>query len=74
MKNHTECETVLLGRSRYCNISHCPECGIYHLHIGMISLHLKESVFNSLCDLLVNIHMQRTEWAINQRNKSMIVN
>jgi hypothetical protein len=61
MKNHTACETVLLGQTRYCNISHCPECKMYHLHVGPVSLHLKEDVFDSICELLSDIYMQKNK-------------
>ena len=71
MKNHTACETIILGQTQYCNISHCPECKMYHLHIGPVSLHLKETVFDSVCELLSDIYMKKKEWST-KRNPSSI--
>ncbi len=74
MKNHNVCETVLLGRTRYCNISHCPECKMYHLHIGPASLHLKEDIFYNICELLTDIYMKKKEWDTKKTNNSIHLN
>ena len=74
MKNHTTCENILLGQTRFCNISHCPDCKIYHLHVGPVSLHLKENVFDSVCELLTDIYLQKKEWETKKNNRSIHIN
>lgn len=59
MKTHTPCDTVLVGKSEYCDVTHCKECKSYHLHIGFMSLHLNEEVFETICEVLIGIYKNK---------------
>ena len=59
MKNHNICETIMIGQSKFCSVSQCPDCNVYHLHMGPISIRLRQDVFNGLCEMLMNIYMEK---------------
>ena len=58
---HAPCETVLLGQSQFCTVSHCADCKAYHLHIGPMTMHLKEKVFESVCEVLIDVYMRKNK-------------
>lgn len=58
MSQHTTCQTVTVGQSEYCSITQCPDCGMYHLHIGPLSLRLREEVFENICGTLSSIYRE----------------
>ena len=58
MSQHETCQTVTVGQSEYCSITRCPDCRAYHLHIGPLSLRLREEVFESICAALSSIYRE----------------
>lgn len=71
---HDSCDTVLLGHSKYCHIAHCSECEAYHLHIGPMTLHLKEDVFENICEVIVSVHMNMNKNRISSHSNHSIHN
>ena len=59
MSQHSTCQTVTVGQSEYCSITQCPDCRMYHLHIGPLSLRLREEVFENICGTLSSIYRER---------------
>lgn len=62
MSHHNACETVVVGQSRYCSITQCPECRMFHVHIGPLSLRLKQEVFEDVCEMLVEAYMDQKDY------------
>ena len=58
MSKHTACPTVTVEESEYCSITRCPDCGMYHLHIGPLSLRLREEVFDNVCMTLSAVYRE----------------
>ena len=58
MSQHTACQTLTVGQSEYCSITQCPDCRMYHLHIGPLSLRLREEVFENICGALSSIYRE----------------
>ena len=58
MSQHTTCQTVTVGQSEYCSITQCPDCRMYHLHIGPLSLRLREEVFENICGAFSSIYRE----------------
>ncbi len=56
MKKEKSCQPVLVGQSRYCSVTGCPDCNMYHLHVGPFSLRLKYEVFDDICETLIEIY------------------
>lgn len=56
MNQHDACQTLTVGQSEYCSITRCPDCRTYHLHIGPLSLRLREEVFENICGALSSIY------------------
>ncbi len=56
MNQHDTCKTLTVVQSEYCSVTRCPDCGMYHLHVGPLSLRLREEVFTSICAALSSIH------------------
>ena len=56
MSQHEACQTLTVGQSEYCSITKCPDCRTYHLHIGPLSLRLREEVFESICGALSSVY------------------
>ena len=52
---HDYCETEVLAQTRYCVIGRCRGCRTYHLHLGAVSLRLREAVFSDLCAALSGV-------------------
>lgn len=59
MSQHNSCETILLGQSGVCSVTQCPECNLFHLHVGPMSLRLNAKVFESVCQTLTAIYLER---------------
>ena len=57
MSNHSHCETEIIAQSESCTITRCITCDTYHLHIGPMTLRLKEEVFNSISDTIIHSRM-----------------
>lgn len=69
MSKHTVCETEIISESPSCTITRCKCCNTYHLHIGPMSLRLKEEMFNSLSNTILNAQwmmLQNSEQASNE--------
>lgn len=58
MIKHEACQTLTVGQSEYCSITRCPDCRTYHLHIGPLSLRLREEVFENICAALSSIYRE----------------
>ena len=50
------CQPRLIAQSRYCSVTGCPDCKMYHLHVGPFSLRLKHEVFEDICETLLEIY------------------
>lgn len=59
MTQHTACHTLPVGQSEYCSITQCPDCRMFHLHLGPLSLRLREEVFENICATLSGVHRER---------------
>lgn len=59
MKNHTACKTLTLASSEFCTINQCPDCDMYHLHIGPVSIRLRSDVFDNICETLLNVYQHK---------------
>jgi hypothetical protein len=58
---HTEnepCETEVLARSQFCIISRCKGCKTFHLHLGAVSVRLREEMFGDLCGTLAGAFLE----------------
>ncbi len=64
MSEHKTCKTEIISESSACTITRCKSCNTYHLHIGPMSLRLKEEVFNDLSNTILN-----AQWMILQDNE-----
>lgn len=51
---HDMCEIEVLSESSACTITHCKSCHTYQLHIGSISIRLKEYSFKSISNTILN--------------------
>lgn len=58
MSQHEACQTLTVGQSEYCSITRCPDCRTYHLHIGPLSLRLREEVFENICGALSSVYRE----------------
>ena len=59
MNKHKGCQTVIIAQSRFCSVTECTECGMYHLHIGPFSVRLKREVFEDICETLIKIYSEQ---------------
>ena len=59
MSQHEACQTLTVGQSEYCSITKCPDCRTYHLHIGPLSLRLREEVFESIWGALSSVYREQ---------------
>lgn len=57
MSVHDVCETEVICESPSCTITRCKVCSSYHLHIGPMSLRLKEDMFKSISNTILNAQM-----------------
>lgn len=58
---HTEneiCETEVLARSQFCIIARCKGCRTFHLHLGAVSVRLREESFGDLCGTLAGVFLE----------------
>lgn len=70
MKSHVACQTTVVARSEYCFVTQCPECDMFHIHIGPMSLRLKSEVFEGICETLFSI-FQQGDNRLHQYDQSM---
>jgi len=57
MHDEDLCETEILAKSRFCVIARCTGCHSYHLHLGAVSLRLREEVFRDICETLARVYL-----------------
>ena len=58
MKNHKTCRSELVAQSSFSSITVCPDCNIYHLHIGPMSFRMEADVFQSVGQMIVEYFVQ----------------
>ena len=59
MKDHAACKTTILGKSQFCSVTRCAECNLVHLHVGPLSIRLRNDVFTDLCETLMEIYEEQ---------------
>lgn len=59
MNARTACQTLPVGQSEYCSVTQCPDCRTHHLHIGPLSLRLREEVFENICAAFTCVYRER---------------
>ena len=58
MKNHKTCRSELVAQSAFGSITVCPDCNLYHLHIGPMSFRMEADVFQSVGQMIVEYFVQ----------------
>ena len=71
MSSHTTCVTEIISQSDSCTITRCKSCKTYHLHIGPLSLRLKEDMFESLSNTILNAQMELLQKVDNNNLKHL---
>ena len=56
MAHESGCDTQVLAQSRSCTVQVCTDCGLYHVHMGPVSLRLTRPLFEGLCRTLAELH------------------
>ncbi len=48
MKNHRTCRSEVVAQGTFGSVTVCPDCGVYHLHIGPMSFRMEADVFHGV--------------------------
>lgn len=54
MSEAKKCRSELVAESKFSSITVCPDCNLYHLHIGPMSFRLEAEIFESFCNMIVH--------------------
>ena len=52
MKNHKVCRSELVAQSAFGSVTVCPDCNLYHLHIGPMSFRMEADIFQSIAQMM----------------------
>lgn len=58
MHDEELCETEVLAKSRFCVIARCTGCRSFHVHLGAVSLRLREEIFCDICETLAKVYVR----------------
>ena len=53
--NRPVCDEMLVGKCDYGHVQYCPDCEIYHVHLGGLSLRLQAPVFLEMAAMMGHI-------------------
>ena len=57
MSVHDICETEIISESPSCTVTRCSNCKTYHLHIGPVSLRLKQDMFINISNTILSAQL-----------------
>lgn len=65
MKNHKTCRSELVAQSTFSSITVCPDCNLYHLHIGPMSFRMEADIFQSVAEMIAGCYVKPEPKAAN---------
>lgn len=60
MANRSPCQSETIAEANGCVIQKCSDCGVYHLHVGPVTLRLRPEIFDNLCTLMARLQVTNT--------------
>ena len=58
MKNHKVCRSELIAQCAFGSITVCPDCNLYHLHIGPMSFRMEADIFQSVAQMIAGCYVK----------------
>lgn len=60
------CNTTLLASGPFSSVEHCVDCDVYHLQVGPISFRMEAVVFESVCEMVLNLCLNRNKSTLHE--------